>query len=880
MASIGDVVVGFRKGATGQLHMGLELRRDDDSRELISKEVLDSLYQRHRDLQPRVDRLFSALMAMNQAFAAHGYDGWRIESSGQVVSDVAADADAVAAFNAKLADLNGFITHHKQRGRSNTSAPREHRGWVCKQGSFVKNWKRRFMVLQNGHLHYFDTDQLSPSLKPKGSFAVSAVERAADTKYGLLAIGPNSRTLKFYMDDAAACDAWMEALLSHLRVRPGALAHAASSPAVAARSPASQRAASFSTTQPPATTTVRRASTTDVPPPTPVAGPPRMPAPPADMARPQTPAPSTTPTSKPVQGPPPPRSAPTPAPVSRPTQPPAPVTSRAVQPPTPTPPRPLAHAPSAPALVAKRVELGSVLVALSKASTGALAMSLKTLDGAAYRVVVAAELNALYAAHPRFKPLVDGLFTAMTRLNARLALRQFSGWSLSAAGQVDCAYCQAEAAAFNTALAAVNRFIVSQKHGVLAKAPSESDVDLGQVARSVAANVPVGLTASVVGLFSPELGNALRAAAPVLEAGQAALREQENAKAKPPPRAVPPVSASPLFPTPVPEVHDGIQCDSCKLMPIVGPRFQATRFPTIDVCGACVRSPQCQAAWGPFQQRAKVAVQALAVHTAVQCDGCGTTPIVGPRFSSKAVANFDVCARCVARFRPTHGPFNVFRKPRELKTHHGVRCDGCAMHPLRGKRFASARVANFDLCAGCVASGRFDGHFGPFKQVDVAKVQRRVGVQQRNDVPPPDHPTTTPAGDGNEREHDQASADAGMYESDEDTFAGDDGSYDGDTVFGGGDDYGTSGDAGGYGGDFGGDLGGYGGDIGSYGGDMGGNTDVGASYGGDFGMSSVADTGDLSSLLGQMGLGDNGFNFDSSSIDVGGGGFDFSQSYY
>ncbi|KAJ0393412.1 hypothetical protein P43SY_005989 [Pythium insidiosum] len=57
----------------------------------------------------------------------------------------------------------------------------QHAGWIYKQGSLVKNWKRRFMVLRGKQLTYYDTDKLTPRVKEKGSFQVITVELSAST---------------------------------------------------------------------------------------------------------------------------------------------------------------------------------------------------------------------------------------------------------------------------------------------------------------------------------------------------------------------------------------------------------------------------------------------------------------------------------------------------------------------------------------------------------------------------------------------------------------------------------------------------------------------------------------------------------------------------
>jgi hypothetical protein len=43
--------------------------------------------------------------------------------------------------------------------------PEPHSGWLRKEGHFMRSWKKRFFVLNCGHMKYFDT---IPTLKPGG----------------------------------------------------------------------------------------------------------------------------------------------------------------------------------------------------------------------------------------------------------------------------------------------------------------------------------------------------------------------------------------------------------------------------------------------------------------------------------------------------------------------------------------------------------------------------------------------------------------------------------------------------------------------------------------------------------------------------------------
>jgi hypothetical protein len=57
---------------------------------------------------------------------------------------------------------------------------------------------------------------------------------------------------------------------------------------------------------------------------------------------------------------------------------------------------------------------------------------------------------------------------------------------------------------------------------------------------------------------------------------------------------------------------------------------------------------------------------APAVHDGIGCDGCGNQPVVGVRYQSSRFQNFDLCSRCEGGGRYDHkGPFLKIRDPSE-----------------------------------------------------------------------------------------------------------------------------------------------------------------------------------------------------------------------
>lgn len=89
----------------------------------------------------------------------------------------------------------------------------QHGGWVFKQGSLVRNWKKRFLVLRGKQLTYYDTASITPKTKEKGSFQVITVELSSDIQNGLLVHGKGGRVLKLYTDSAESTRTWYTVIL-------------------------------------------------------------------------------------------------------------------------------------------------------------------------------------------------------------------------------------------------------------------------------------------------------------------------------------------------------------------------------------------------------------------------------------------------------------------------------------------------------------------------------------------------------------------------------------------------------------------------------------------------------------------------------------------
>lgn len=115
-------------------------------------------------------------------------------------------------------------------------------------------------------------------------------------------------------------------------------------------------------------------------------------------------------------------------------------------------------------------------------------------------------------------------------------------------------------------------------------------------------------------------------------------------------------SAAPAFPpssspASLQEVHRHVRCDGCGASPITGPRWKCQTCPTFDFCRGCYDSKP-HANDHKFKRIAPSVTQAAydhEVHLFVKCDGCGQWPILGLRWKCRSCREFDLCQRCFGR---------------------------------------------------------------------------------------------------------------------------------------------------------------------------------------------------------------------------------------
>jgi len=98
-------------------------------------------------------------------------------------------------------------------------------------------------------------------------------------------------------------------------------------------------------------------------------------------------------------------------------------------------------------------------------------------------------------------------------------------------------------------------------------------------------------------------------------------------------------------------VHRGVTCDSCGASPIVGVRFKCTVCPNFDLCKACEAKGEHAPSHPLLQLRATAGE---TVHENIQCNTCGVVPIHGPRFKCTVCPNFDLCDACEQKGQHPH----------------------------------------------------------------------------------------------------------------------------------------------------------------------------------------------------------------------------------
>jgi len=115
-------------------------------------------------------------------------------------------------------------------------------------------------------------------------------------------------------------------------------------------------------------------------------------------------------------------------------------------------------------------------------------------------------------------------------------------------------------------------------------------------------------------------------------------------------------------------VHVRHTCDGCGTSPILGYRYHATNIPDFDLCLPC--KTKCILPDISFIQAQDGAINMAPspqhegfdsnfVHSRHTCDGCGISPIVGYRWHSTNIANYDLCDGCKTNSMSTDITFQL-----------------------------------------------------------------------------------------------------------------------------------------------------------------------------------------------------------------------------
>lgn len=104
--------------------------------------------------------------------------------------------------------------------------------------------------------------------------------------------------------------------------------------------------------------------------------------------------------------------------------------------------------------------------------------------------------------------------------------------------------------------------------------------------------------------------------------------------------------------------HEGIRCDGCRQIPILGIRFKCLRCDDFDFCENCYRIKSCHEDRHNFKERVRGEDRSREKTFGVICDGCGKSPMVGKYYRCQECHDFDLCRKCFRIVEHRH----TFRK--------------------------------------------------------------------------------------------------------------------------------------------------------------------------------------------------------------------------
>uniref|UniRef100_M4C3M1 PH domain-containing protein n=1 Tax=Hyaloperonospora arabidopsidis (strain Emoy2) TaxID=559515 RepID=M4C3M1_HYAAE len=94
-------------------------------------------------------------------------------------------------------------------------------GWVFKEGSLVRSWKKRFLVCKRAEMAYYKNTDKENHAQLLGALTAAHIERLPDITNGLLIHGTEGRQLKIFTDSKVECDRCYKAILKYCTVQNG-----------------------------------------------------------------------------------------------------------------------------------------------------------------------------------------------------------------------------------------------------------------------------------------------------------------------------------------------------------------------------------------------------------------------------------------------------------------------------------------------------------------------------------------------------------------------------------------------------------------------------------------------------------------------------------
>lgn len=97
--------------------------------------------------------------------------------------------------------------------------PATYAGWVFKEGSLVRSWKKRFLVCKGAELAYYKNTDKENHAQLLGALTAAHIERLPDITNGLLIYGTQGRQLKIFTDTKQECDRCYEAIGKYCKMQ-------------------------------------------------------------------------------------------------------------------------------------------------------------------------------------------------------------------------------------------------------------------------------------------------------------------------------------------------------------------------------------------------------------------------------------------------------------------------------------------------------------------------------------------------------------------------------------------------------------------------------------------------------------------------------------